>query len=262
MGAVSARLFQRHALAKLLPDEPGEHCQIGAAGVTKLRLVLPGFEQLDAEGIVIRLVGYAIIYIGGHLVEVALKLVLQHPALTKAGIGQEDAEVELVHPVAQGVEAHIEVVLIHIGLGTEDLTPRADGPTVPNRLAEREFRLVLVLAQRGYLHAREAKGIQVDGDTGHVALIRGLRRESQLGQVATRGVLQVVLPRLLYQAVLPDEGVVGPRQSVALLQGELRPGGKPCAEEEKEGKEGLGSHCLSDLKRDCHRCSTALSMQG
>ena len=145
------------------------------------------------------------------------QVVLQQAVLLQLFVQQQNAEVELVHPLVQRIEVHVQFLRIDLGSGTHQLFAPFRLTTVPHGLLHLQRHLILVAGHEVDVDAR-----QLERQFGHIALIGRLGRKTDLRQIGFGGIGHVVLRSLLNQAILTNEGIIVARLTTAFFQRELR----------------------------------------
>lgn len=130
-----------------------QHLDIAAACVFKLYAALLGLQKGYLHRVEVGLVAHAVFDTRLDLPVTACQLLTVENILPQLGVGQQDAEVELIDAVVYLVERHFGVVLLHLGLGFDTLLAGTNGSAVPYRLRNLYRHAILVFAQHGNLHA-------------------------------------------------------------------------------------------------------------
>ena len=182
--------------------------------------------MLHAHRVQVRLVRQSPLLQVLHAPEFQLQVALQHRVEPFLLLRQEDAEVKLVHPFAQGIELRAHLLLLRRRLCRSRVALRPDVSTLVERLFHRRRQRILVLAHVRRFEPRESQVVQVEGQLRHVALHLCFGFGAELRQPSLARIVERELQGLFNQSVLPRQRKVALRRLVAGLERSLRPEGQ------------------------------------
>ena len=170
---------------------------------------LYGMEFLGLDGVHVALHRHAVPEQRLQFVKVRLQQRLKVLIQQNLLVQQQDAEVQIIHALTDGVHIHIGLRRLHLALKRCNLLLVRDESAVVHRLVHVDANAVLVFLQSLHVVAVHREHVlQGIGQCHHVALVRCLCGSGNLRQPSLHDVRHREVGGLLYQVIPLDERVV------------------------------------------------------